>query len=104
MVVAYFHTYATAEKKENCVYKTITVCKGNCYVAKKIKIITSTPGNEKPTAPGFDIHSFKDATCITLSVTDLLNDHDTGTLSPVQHTTHLYSYTFTSHLIKPPSA
>jgi hypothetical protein len=44
-------------------YKTLTVCKGSCYVVKKIKVFSSQASQESPAVPAFDLNSFKDALC-----------------------------------------
>lgn len=61
VVSLYFNSIAKTEATDNCIYKTLTVCKGSCYVVKKIKVFSSQSEQESPLAPAFDLNSFKDA-------------------------------------------
>jgi hypothetical protein len=104
LVAFYFHSFASSEVSDHCIYKTITVCKGSCYVAKQIKIVTSTPGSTENSSPGFDIQSFKDAVCISTITLEMIHTSVDATERPVVIFQDSYSYLFSSSLIKPPIA
>jgi len=63
LVSLYFNSIAQTEASDHCMYKTLTVCKGSCYVVEKIKVFSSQASQETPAVPGFDLNSFKDALC-----------------------------------------
>jgi len=104
LIVCYYHTVDTTTAIENCEYKTITVCKGNCYVAKKIKVITSAPSKNQTQVPSFELSTFKDAVCLACLENISVNFSSIQTLNLFVPVEEHYSFNPVFDLVKPPCA
>lgn len=104
LVTLYFQICGKQEKEKHCIYKSITTCKGNCYVIQKIKIITSTPDTGTKNAPDLDINTFKDAVCTVTEMSQLITGGNDNSLFILEVSENNYSYLYSQRLIKPPIA
>jgi hypothetical protein len=102
MVAGYFNLYAREKALENCEYKNMTVCQGNCYVVKQIKVYSSEVPTKKQTNQ-FDLSMIKDMVGSTENVEITIDDQPIHKMGTYPYT-DLYSFEFYADLIKPPAA
>lgn len=103
LVSFYFQTIAKQEAETHCIYKTLTVCKGNCFVTKQIKIFTSSPNEQNEHQPGFDLQSFKDAVCLQNPLNDIDFKLNISSHTEIRNVImQFYFYTPLIELLRPP--
>jgi hypothetical protein len=103
MVAGYFNLYAHEKALENCEYKNMTVCQGNCYVVKQIKVYSSeTPAKKQ--GNHFDLSILQDIVGSTENMEIMEGNHQLAYSLEIHSYTNLYSFEFYSDLVKPPAA
>src|SRR5689334_1153589 len=102
-VVFYYHSFDSKTAEANCEYKTITVCKGSCYVTKQIKIVSSSTNKETQNTQQIDLSNVKDIACEEGILSEQnLNEFSTKTHFLNDRPDH-YFYNHKAQLIKPPT-
>jgi len=102
-VVAYYSLFNNNVAEKNCVYKTITICKGNCYVVKQIKLVSSeTTTNNKEVKGDFDLNKIQDVVFEFESIN--LSSITKESLHFYPSMSFQYSLITYSNLLKPPVA
>jgi hypothetical protein len=104
LVSFYFNVVMPGDARENCVYKTITVCKGSCYVVKKIKMFFSESTQKKTGTPAFDVNMFKDVICLQHYTPDRTILVITQNIWVGGEAVNHYSFQTPKIIIKPPIA
>jgi len=99
----YYQTVDTKTALENCAYKTITVCKGSCYVTKQMKIVSSSTNKETQKSPQIDLNILKDVILEKNSNTFCYKGSFRKVNMPAGEVDH-YSFNHISLSIKPPIA
>jgi hypothetical protein len=102
-IALYYQTIDTKTALENCEYKTITVCKGSCYVTRQIKIVSSSTNKESQQSPQIDLNIIKDVITEENSNSPCCSASLEKTEVSADHVDH-YSFNHISLLIKPPIA
>ena len=102
MVVLYYHSFDAQKAKDNCEFKSITVCKGSCYVTKQIKVVSSSTNKETEHPQQIDLSSLKDVIGISTKLEVFIPHVFVHAVEwDVFYNDHYY-YQPTNHLIKPP--
>lgn len=104
MVVFYYQTINTKTARENCEFKTITVCKGSCYVTKQIRLVSSDSNKESNSIPQIDLTNFKEVIAVVSDLETLPYHPSEGPTRLFNEWGNHYSYQHISNLIKPPIA
>lgn len=99
-VVTYYALINDETALENCQYKTITICKGNCYVVKQIKLISSDHNKDNKAPEDFDLNKIADVVFEVPSspISCLFAEQ----VSFYSFTSNDYSFISENTLLKPP--
>lgn len=60
MVAGYYTVIDRQEAIESCEYKTLTVCKGSCFITERIKVVSSNLQENDTKSPLLELSMFKD--------------------------------------------